>query len=135
MSLASVTQPRLRVAISLFVLCTLAAQAQQPQLTRRPDQPKPEAAPPPPPLPVPAKLEPAHAPNSNATYQALRQRTVNGEAFTVDHLSLKRDAGVFTLISGTVYLYGPVEERSTERSSLATVRCTSRRPPPWSAAS
>jgi hypothetical protein len=108
MSLASVTQPRLRVAISLFVLCTLPAQAQQPQLTRRPDQPKPEAAPPPPPLTVPAKLEPAHAPNSNATYQALRQRTVNGEAFTVDHLSLKRDAGVFTLISGTVYLYGPV---------------------------
>jgi hypothetical protein len=57
---------------------------------------------------APAKLEPAKAPNANAIYQALRARIPNGPAFSVKDLTLKRDAGVFTLASGTVYLYGEV---------------------------
>jgi hypothetical protein len=57
---------------------------------------------------VPEKLEPARAPNANALYQALRARMVNGPTFTVKNLSLKRDAGVFTLRDGTFYLYSEV---------------------------
>jgi hypothetical protein len=57
---------------------------------------------------APEKLEPARTPNANGLYQALRTRTVNGPAFTVKNLSLKRDAGVFTFRDGTIYLYGEV---------------------------
>ena len=57
---------------------------------------------------VPAKLDPARAPNANATYESLRHRTANGEAFTISHLALKRDAAEIALNSGTVYFYGPV---------------------------
>ena len=57
---------------------------------------------------VPEKLEPARPANANALYQALRTRTVNGPAFTVSNLMLKRDAGVFTFRDGTIYLYGEV---------------------------
>ena len=100
---------RYGIALFLFLFCCIVCGAQEPGLTRRPDGEKRELAPPPPfPMKVPEKLEPAHAPNNNITYQALRQRTVNGEAFTVSHLSLKRDAGEFMLTSGTIYLYGPV---------------------------
>jgi hypothetical protein len=100
---------RYGIALFLFLFCCIVCGAQEPGLTRRPDGEKRELVSPPPfPMKVPEKLEPAHAPNNNITYQALRQRTVNGEAFTVSHLSLKRDAGEFMLTSGTIYLYGPV---------------------------
>jgi hypothetical protein len=65
------------------------------------------------PLKAPEKLDPAHAPNANSVYEALRLRTVNGEAFTVDHFSFTRDAATFTLESGTVYRYGPVSGVTT----------------------
>jgi hypothetical protein len=110
--------PRVRnlsVALLLPLLGVAAAPAQQPakqpELARRPDQPVKN--PPPPPLKVPEKLDPAHAPNASSVYQSLRLRTVNGEAFTVSHFSFQRDAAVFTLDSGTVYLYGPVSGITT----------------------
>src|SRR5271170_7504382 len=62
---------------------------------------------------APQKLEPAHAANSNAVYQALRTRVANGDAFAVKDLVLRRDAGVFTLSRGAVYLCGPTAGRVT----------------------
>ncbi len=93
----------------LSLVCALGAVGQQPELQRRDQQVKREvAAPPPQPMKVPEKLEPARTANANGLYQALRMRTVNGPAFTVKNLSLKRDAGVFTFSDGTIYLYGEV---------------------------
>jgi Peptidase family M1 domain len=97
---------------SFFLMCALGAIGQQqPQLQQRP-QPAPVDAvnPPPPPaaMKAPEKLEPARAANANALYQSLRTRTVNGSAFTVKNLLLKRDAGEFTFSDGTFYLYGEV---------------------------
>ncbi|MBB5056896.1 hypothetical protein HDF16_001581 [Granulicella aggregans] len=94
-----------------LVLSASSTQAQQPELARRPEQTAKNR--PPAPLKAPDKLDPAHAPNANSVYQALRLRTVNGEAFTVSHLSFQRDAAVFTLENGTVYLYGPVSGITT----------------------
>jgi len=94
-----------------FWVCALGAVGQQqPELQRRDQlEKKREALPPPPPaMKAPEKLEPARTANANALYQALRTRTVNGPAFTVKNLSLKRDAGVFTFSDGTFYLYGEV---------------------------
>jgi hypothetical protein len=62
---------------------------------------------------IPSTLELAHLANSNGIYRALRQRSVNGAAFEVKALTLKRDAGEFLLKSGTVYLYGEVAGMST----------------------
>ena len=86
--------------------------AQQPKLEQRPPETMAKPAVPSP-MKVPAKLEPAHLPNANQLYQALRSRVVNGDAFTVKNLVLRRDAGVFTLESGTIYLYSPVNGRVT----------------------
>ena len=99
-----------KAAVCLFFLVgAWGAAGQQQELQRRDQQEKRQAAPPPPPaMKVPEKLEPARAPNANALYQALRARMVNGPAFTVKNLSLKRDAGVFTLRDGTFYLYSEV---------------------------
>lgn len=57
---------------------------------------------------VPAKLDPARAPNTNGTYESLRQRTPNGDAFNVSHIVLKRDAAEIRLDAGTIYFYGAV---------------------------
>ena len=85
--------------------------AQQPKLEQRPETVARPVVPAP--LKAPTRLEPAHLPNANQLYQALRTRAVNGDAFTVKNLVLRRDAGVFTLDSGAVYLYGPVAGRVT----------------------
>jgi len=53
------------------------------------------------------------APNSDATYQALRNITLGGEAMTVTDLKLKRDAGVFVLHSGVVCFLQPVNGKVT----------------------
>ena len=95
----------------LALLSSSTAWTQAPQLEHRADQgAKPVL---PAPMKAPQKLEPAHAANTNAIYQALRTRVVNGDAFAVKDLVLRRDAGVFTLSSGTVYLYGPTAGRVT----------------------
>jgi len=106
----SETVHKLALIIVVFAV-SCGVWAQEPGLVHRPAA-APAAAPPAP-LVAPARLEAARGPNANGLYQALRTRIVNGEAFTVKDLVLRRDAGVFTLSSGTVYLYGPVAGRTT----------------------
>src|SRR5271156_7189654 len=94
-----------------FWMCASGAVGQQqPELQRRTQPEKRDTATPPPPpaMKAPEKMQPARVGNANTLYQALRTRTVNGPAFTVKNLSLKRDAGVFTFSDGTFYLYGEV---------------------------
>ena len=55
----------------------------------------------------------APAPNSDPTYQALRNSTLSGEAVSVNNLELKRDAGTFHLHSGTICFVAPVAGRVT----------------------
>jgi len=50
----------------------------------------------------------APGPNSDPTYQALRNVALSGEAVTVSNFELKRDAGTFHLHSGTVCFLAPV---------------------------
>jgi peptidase M1-like protein len=100
-----------REIIILALLGVSHGWAQQPQLEHRPEVVSQPAVPPP--MKAPKILEPAHSPNTNQLYQALRTRAVNGDAFTVRNLVLRRDAGIFTLNRGTVYLYGPVAGRVT----------------------
>jgi hypothetical protein len=92
------------------------AGAQEPGLQKRPAETPKEAAVKaavPAAMTAPPQLEPAKAPNGSAAYQALRARMVNGPAFAVANLVLKRDAGVITLNNGTVYLMGEVDGRVT----------------------
>jgi hypothetical protein len=53
------------------------------------------------------------APNSDPTYQQLRNLTLGGEAVAVTNLSLKRDAGTFHLRSGTICFVAPVHGKVT----------------------
>jgi hypothetical protein len=53
------------------------------------------------------------APNSDPTYQALRNLTLGGDAVSVTNLELKRDAGTFHLNSGTVCFVAPVQGKVT----------------------
>src|SRR5271165_1238353 len=55
----------------------------------------------------------APGPNSDPTYQALRNLTLGGEAVSVNNLDLKRDAGTFHLHSGTVCFTSPVQGKVT----------------------
>jgi Peptidase family M1 domain len=52
-------------------------------------------------------------PNSDPTYQALRNLTLGGEAVSVSNFDLKRDAGTFHLRSGTVCFVAPVQGKVT----------------------
>jgi len=56
---------------------------------------------------------PAPVPNSDPTYQALRNLTLSGEAVSVTNFELKRDAGTFHLHSGTVCFVTPVQGKVT----------------------
>ena len=53
------------------------------------------------------------APNSDPTYQALRNLTLSGESVSVNNLELKRDAGTFHLRSGTICFVTPVAGKVT----------------------
>ena len=103
-----------RIGVCLVWMFAWGVVAQeQPGLQTRPavtSEPKPA---PPVALKVPEKLEVARTANANVIYQALRGRAVNGPAFTVKNLTLKRDAGVFTFNDGTFYLYGEANGRVT----------------------
>lgn len=55
----------------------------------------------------------ALGPNSDPTYQALRNLTLGNESVTVTNFELKRDAGTFHLRSGTVCFAAPVAGRVT----------------------
>jgi hypothetical protein len=92
------------------------AGAQEPGLTKRPAEATKALAAKaavPAAMAVPAQLEAAKAANGDAVYRALRERMVNGPAFAVKDLTLRRDAGVFTLRSGTIYLFGETGGRVT----------------------
>ena len=52
-------------------------------------------------------------PNSDPTYQALRNLTLSGEAVSVSNFDLKRDAGTFHLRSGTFCFTAPVQGKVT----------------------
>src|SRR5437588_11572264 len=56
---------------------------------------------------------PLPAPNSDATYQALRNLTLSGEAVSVTNFELKRDAGIFHLRTGTVCFVNAVQGKVT----------------------
>ncbi len=60
-----------------------------------------------------AAQHPAPGPNSDPTYQALRNLALGGEAVSVSNLDLKRDAGTFHLRSGTVCFVAPVQGKVT----------------------
>jgi hypothetical protein len=59
-------------------------------------------------LPIYSADTPAIAPNSDPTYQQLRNLTLSGEAVSVTNFTLKRDAGRFNLRSGTLCFVTPV---------------------------
>jgi hypothetical protein len=52
-------------------------------------------------------------PNSDPTYQALRNLTLGGEAVSVSNLDLKRDAATFHLHSGTICFVAPAQGKVT----------------------
>ncbi len=56
---------------------------------------------------------PAVGPNSDPTYQQLRNLTLSGEAVAVSNLDLRRDAATFHLRSGTVCFLAPVAGKVT----------------------
>ncbi len=53
------------------------------------------------------------APNSDPTYQQLRNIGLGGEAVAVNNFSLRRDAATFHLRSGTVCFVAPVQGKVT----------------------
>jgi len=64
-------------------------------------------------LPLYAADNPVAGPNSDPTYQQLRNLTLGGEAVSVTNFNLKRDAGTFHLRSGTVCFVNPVQGKVT----------------------
>jgi Peptidase family M1 domain len=64
---------------------------------------------------VPAQAQAAApaGPNSNPSYQALRNLTLSGEAVSVSNLDLKREEGTFHLRSGTVCFTAAVQGKVT----------------------
>jgi hypothetical protein len=64
-------------------------------------------------LPLYAADNPVAGPNSDPTYQQLRNLTLSGEAVSVTNFVLKRDAGTFHLHSGTVCFVTPVQGKIT----------------------
>jgi hypothetical protein len=64
-------------------------------------------------IPLPAENAQPLAPNSDPTYQQLRNVTLSGEAVTVNNLVLKRDAATFHLRSGTACFVSPVQGKVT----------------------
>ena len=56
---------------------------------------------------------PSAGPNSDPTYQALRNVGLSGEAVSVNNVELKRDAGIFHLRSGTICFVAPVNSKVT----------------------
>jgi hypothetical protein len=56
---------------------------------------------------------PAHSPNSQGTYAALRADLPGSEGVTVKDFTLEREGGKFTFEQGDFYFYSPVEGRVT----------------------
>jgi hypothetical protein len=64
-------------------------------------------------LSLPAADNSASSPNSDPTYQQLRNLTLGHEAVSVSNLKLKRDAGTFHFRSGTICFGTPVNGKVT----------------------
>jgi len=64
-------------------------------------------------LPLCPADNPPSGPNSDPTYQQLRNLTLGGEAVSVSNFELKRDAGTFHLHSGMVCFVAPVQGNVT----------------------
>jgi hypothetical protein len=64
-------------------------------------------------LPLFSADTPAAGPNSDPTYQQLRNMTLGGEAVAVNNFALKREAATFHLRSGTVCFVAPVQGKVT----------------------
>ncbi len=64
-------------------------------------------------LPLFAVETPPAGPNTDPTYQQLRNLTLGPESVTVNNFDLKRDAGTFRLHSGTVCFVPPVQGKVT----------------------
>jgi len=64
-------------------------------------------------LPNAAVESTSQGPNSDPTYQQLRNLTLSGEAVSVNNFTLKRDAATFHLRSGTVCFVPPVQGKVT----------------------
>ena len=64
-------------------------------------------------FPLYASDTPAPTPNSDPTYQQLRNLTLSGEAVSVSNFKLKREVGIFHLRSGTVCFVTPVDGKIT----------------------
>src|SRR5216684_4244899 len=64
-------------------------------------------------VPAASQSTPPPGPNSDPTYQALRNLSLGGEAVSVSSLDLKRDAGTFHLRSGTVCFTTAVQGKVT----------------------
>jgi hypothetical protein len=60
-----------------------------------------------------ANAQQGPAPNSDPTYQQLRNLSLSGEVVSVNNLTLKRDAAKFHLRSGTVCFLGSVQGKVT----------------------
>src|SRR6266576_151646 len=60
-----------------------------------------------------ANAQQGPAPNSDPTYQQLRNLSLSGEVVGVSNLTLKRDAGTFHLRSGSVCFVAPVQGKVT----------------------
>ena len=60
-------------------------------------------------------IEPATpmVPNSDPTYQQLRNLSLGSEAVSVNNVNLRRDAATFHLRSGTVCFVAPVQGKVT----------------------
>ena len=58
-------------------------------------------------------LQAQSGPNSDPTYQALRNLSLGGEAVSVSNVELKREAGTFHLHSGTVCFVAPINGKVT----------------------
>jgi hypothetical protein len=56
---------------------------------------------------------PTPGPNSDPTYQALRNITLGAESVSVTNLELRRDAGTFHLRSGNICFVAPVNDKVT----------------------
>jgi len=65
------------------------------------------------PLSLCAADSPPSGPNSDPTYQQLRNLTLGGEAVSVSNFELKRDAGTFHFHSGMVCFVAPVQGKVT----------------------
>jgi hypothetical protein len=64
-------------------------------------------------FPLYASDNPSPGPNSDPTYQQLRNLTLGGEVVGVSNFDLKRDAGTFHLRSGVVCFVAPVQGKVT----------------------